>query len=76
MTAALVLLSGAAIGVVEARWLGRSARRPSALGAPLRLLLVGAVLLGAALLGELVAGALGWAVGFVVAAFVVHRRLR
>jgi hypothetical protein len=75
MTAALALLCSAAVGVIEARWLGRSVRAPSVLGAPLRLLLVAAVLLATALLGELAVGAIGWAMGFVVAAAFVHRRL-
>ena len=78
MTPVFVLL-GVAAGVLQALLLRRSATAgapPHPLVAPARLLLVGAVLTAAALSGHLLAGAVGWLVGFAVGAALLVGGIR
>jgi hypothetical protein len=75
--AALFVALGVAVGVAHAALLARAARSgPSPLGALVRLLLVASVLVLAATLDHVAAAAIGWGIGFVVAAAVIRRRLR
>jgi len=69
-------LSAAAVGAVQARSLGTTARSgPHPLGLILRLSLVTAVLVLAARADQLWFGAAGWALGFAATSALVYRRL-
>jgi hypothetical protein len=70
------LALGALVGAMHAGALWRSVARPLHAGwsAPLRLLLVAAVLVFAAIAGQLTAAAAGWATGLVVAGAVCYGR--
>ncbi len=73
MTSWLIALFCAAAGGVEGRLL--AARRARAAMALLRVGLVAAALTGAALSGHLLAGAAGWAAGFLAGCVYTYRRL-
>jgi len=73
----LFALAGATAGAAQAGLLGRSVRRGlHPFGLLVRIGLVAAVLVLAARAGHLVPGSVGWLAGFLVAAAIVHRRLR
>ncbi len=77
MITVLFGLSGVAAGAAEAWLLAQRARKgPNPLSFLLRLLVVAAVLVLATHAGHLLPGALGWVVGFLVAAVVAYRRPR
>ncbi len=75
--ATLFALTGALAGALQSRSLGGSlGRAHSPLGAFLRLLGAAAVLFLAAKQGHIIAGAAGWAGGFLVGCLWIYRRLR
>lgn len=77
MSAVLFGLAGAAAGTTEVMWLlaQTSRQRPHPLAFGARLFIVATVLLLAALNGHLLAGAVGWMVGFFVATLIAYWRL-
>lgn len=70
----LSLLAGLLAGAIEGQLLRRAATRPTLLGLPLRLALVGGVLFGAALLGGLLAAVVGWVIALALSVGVVAWR--
>lgn len=70
-------LCGSAVGLVQAGFLARTARRgPHILGVLVRLVLVAGVLFVAARAGHLLSGVAGWIAGFAVALAIAYRRWR
>ncbi len=77
---AVWMVFGAAIGVLHAAGVWRSASRPSVMSALLglvRLVVVGLALVASAILGGILPAAAGWALGYFAAvAFLSTRRRR
>jgi len=71
---ATFLGAGAIAGILQAALLRRATRaRGAVFGLPMRLLLIGGVLISASLAGNLVAAAAGWAGGFALGVFLQAR---
>jgi hypothetical protein len=75
MMLAFALLAATA-GAVQAWMLLRAATRPALRWLVLRAVLVLSVLVAAAAAGHIVAGAVGWLVGFALTTALLARRLR